>query len=75
MKIDPQKLYRPVDPEMQILGKQQTLANWRSKGQGPAFIRAGGRILYHGTDLITWIETNRIQPDQTGTRGNNRYER
>lgn len=26
--------------------KRQTLANWRSKGQGPSYQKIGGRVLY-----------------------------
>lgn len=28
------------------LVKRQTLANWRSKGQGPSYRKIGGRVLY-----------------------------
>lgn len=34
----------------------RTTARWRSEGNGPAFIRAGGRrILYRRADLERWL--------------------
>ncbi|MGA3887658.1 helix-turn-helix domain-containing protein [Ralstonia nicotianae] len=32
----------------------RTLANWRSAGTGPRFLRLGGRILYALNDLAAW---------------------
>jgi hypothetical protein len=32
----------------------RTLANWRYLGNGPAFCRIGGRILYPEEKLIEW---------------------
>lgn len=37
-----------------------TLANWRSRGDGPAFIRIGHNIRYLTSDLIAFREANRI---------------
>lgn len=34
----------------------RTLEAWRSAGKGPAYSRAGGRILYRGADLIRFLE-------------------
>lgn len=34
----------------------RTTARWRSDGNGPAFVRAGGRrILYRRSDLERWL--------------------
>lgn len=38
--------------------KVRTLANWRSAGVGPPFVKVGGRILYK-LDLIEAWETRR----------------
>jgi predicted DNA-binding transcriptional regulator AlpA len=36
--------------------KSRTTARWRVEGNGPAFIRAGGRrILYRRADLNEWL--------------------
>ncbi len=32
----------------------RTLANWRSSGVSPPFVKVGGRILYRRTDLLEW---------------------
>jgi hypothetical protein len=31
-----------------------TLQNWRVRGEGPPFIRLGGRVLYDRTALVDW---------------------
>lgn len=47
-----------------ILGIQRkTLAQWRSDGVGPPFVRLGGhggRIRYDLEDLKKWIEEGRV---------------
>jgi len=35
-----------------------TLADWRYRGSGPLFIRAGRRILYRRAALDAWLEAN-----------------
>ena len=32
----------------------RTLANWRSAGISPPFVKIGGRILYRFTDILEW---------------------
>jgi hypothetical protein len=32
-----------------------TLANWRVKGKGPAFVRVGGKICYRDEDIEAFI--------------------
>ena len=32
----------------------RTLANWRTNGDGPPFVKIGGRVLYRATDLDSW---------------------
>ena len=41
----------------------RTLANWRTQGIGPAFVRVGtphSRTLYR-LDLRTWLDANRVE--------------
>lgn len=33
---------------------ETTLANWRASGQGPAFLKAGGRVLYPIQAVLEW---------------------
>lgn len=35
-----------------------TLANWRSKGQGPAFSKFGSRVRYPLSKVIDWEKVN-----------------
>lgn len=42
----------------------RTLANWRTLGIGPAFVRVGAvhsRTLYRVDDLNTWLDNNRVE--------------
>lgn len=32
----------------------RTLANWRTGGDGPPFVKIGGRVLYRASDLDAW---------------------
>jgi hypothetical protein len=40
----------------------RTLAVWRGKGYGPAFVRIGGAVMYRLVDLQAFIERNRVVP-------------
>lgn len=44
-----------------------TLANWRSKGEGPAYSKFGSRVRYPIAKVIAWEEKN--------LRGDNDNER
>lgn len=38
----------------------RTLANWRSQGNGPAFTKIGGSIMYPLGKLIEWENLNTV---------------
>lgn len=38
----------------------RTLANWRYMGNGPAFSRLGGRVLYPEDKLLEWENRNTV---------------
>lgn len=38
----------------------RTLANWRSQGSGPPFVKIGGAILYPREKLFSWEESNTV---------------
>lgn len=42
---------------------ERTLANWRSTGQGPRFIKVGGRVMYCVKSVKDW-EQRRTSPDR-----------
>ncbi len=37
----------------------KTLARWAWAGKGPAFIKAGGKVLYDVADLNAWLDGQR----------------
>jgi hypothetical protein len=37
-----------------------TLKKWRVTGDGPAYVRAGSRIVYLIEDLDSWLRANRV---------------
>lgn len=38
--------------------KVLTLANWRSKGRGPAFVKFGSRVRYRLDQVVKWEAAN-----------------
>lgn len=40
---------------------EKTLANYRSRGTGPEFVKVGGRIFYFRDSLDRWIAEGRAQ--------------
>ena len=53
--------YLLSDPELDIIGDREKLAQWRHKGIGPAYYRLGRKIIYRGLDLNAWAEANRVE--------------
>lgn len=49
------------DPELNLIGDREKLAQWRHKGIGPAYYRLGRKIVYRGQDLNAWAEANRVE--------------
>jgi hypothetical protein len=41
---------------------EKTLANWRSLGIGPAYIKAEGGILYRWRDVEKWLASQLVTP-------------
>ena len=35
-----------------------TLANWRNKGRGPAYVKVGGRVVYPLDKVESWEQQN-----------------
>lgn len=54
------------DPELEIIGDRDKLAQWRHKMRGPAFYRLGRKIIYRGADLNAWVEAGRVDPAADG---------
>ncbi len=60
------RCYLLGDPDLDIIGDREKLAQWRHKMRGPAFYRLGREITYHGSDLNDWGEASRVDPALRG---------
>ena len=60
--FDENRHYLLDDPELDLIGNRDMLAQWRHKGKGPAYYKLGRKILYRGADLNAWVETQRVDP-------------
>ena len=60
----------PPDETSEKIGgtNPATLANWRSQGIGPPFVKIGGRVYYPEHLLDEWV-TSRIQYAGLADRG------
>lgn len=65
--FDPAVLYRPDAAEMAAIAKPSVLAVWRHRGSGPPFVKVGAGVRYAGADLISWLESRRVEPAANGT--------
>ena len=65
--IDQDRIFFPTDKELRVLGSIEKLAQWRHRNRGPAFIRIGRRIGYHGADLNAYLTSQRIDPNTVAT--------
>lgn len=58
--FEPNRNYVLGDPELDVLGDREKLAQWRHKHVGPPFYRLGRKIVYRGADLNAWAEARRV---------------
>jgi len=65
-KIVGQPLYVLGDPELELLGSREKLAQWRHKGRGPAYYKLGRKIVYSGSDLNGWVEKRKVEYSDVG---------
>lgn len=49
------------DPQLEVIGSKEKLAQWRHKGIGPAYYKLGRKIIYSGSDLNEWAEAQRVK--------------
>lgn len=50
------------DPELEIIGPRDKLAQWHHRNVGPPFLKFGKKVIYRGVDLNTWAESQRVDP-------------
>ena len=58
--FDSNRTYVLGDPELDLIGNRDKLAQWRHKGLGPAYYRLGRKIVYLGRDLNAWADAHRV---------------
>lgn len=63
--VDSERVWSPealADERLAGLVGTKSLALWRSRGEGPAFVRVGGRKLaYLESDVVAWLKSSRVQ--------------
>ena len=56
--------YLKPDEAGAILGvSPKTLANWRTGDYGPPWTRAGKVVRYLESDLVEWMESQKVRPN------------
>ena len=60
--FDPDKLYLTPDDALRTIAPASTMAHWRSEHRGPPYIKIGPKVAYKGSDLIAWLDAQRIEP-------------
>lgn len=63
--FEPNRTYHLGDPELDLLGSREKLAQWRYHNRGPAWVKLGRKVMYHGSDLNAWVNAHRIDPQNT----------
>jgi hypothetical protein len=61
----PDQLLTADEVAERIKKKTKTLANWRSQGIGPAYIKVEGGILYRARDVEKWLTSKVVHPSVT----------
>ena len=62
--FDSDRIFFIGDPVLEVIGSREKLAQWRHRNTGPAFMRIGRRIGYHGTDLNAYLAAQRTDPNE-----------
>lgn len=57
---DPDALLAEIHAADVLCISSRTLQAWRSRGEGPAFVRAGRAIRYRRRDLLAWMEAQTV---------------
>ncbi len=57
--VTPDKLAKSISRLFDSPMTTKTLANWRSAGKGPAFVKMGRRVRYDLREVNRWFEAQR----------------
>jgi predicted site-specific integrase-resolvase len=58
------KLWTPGKLAEYLELSEQTLANWRSQGCGPVWVKIGGQVRYRDKDIEAFISENTVSLGQ-----------
>ena len=61
-RFEDDRYYLTTDEELLLLGSPDSLAKQRSRGEGPAYVKLGRRVLYRGCDLNGYLDACLIKP-------------
>ena len=61
--FDNSRTYQLGDPELDVLGTREKLAQWRHRMVGPPWVKIGRKVAYLGTDLNNWLAAQRTDPN------------
>ena len=61
-RFDPDRYYKTDDPALAVIATRGTMSQWRHRGEGPRYVRLGGRVLYRGIDLNAWLDERIVEP-------------
>lgn len=53
------ELWKSPEAAERLKLSDSTLRKWRVSGQGPRFIKIGGRVLYDPADVQSWMDQRR----------------
>ena len=59
--FEPDRIYDDSDDELDLIAPRDKRAQWRHRRVGPAFLKFGRRVKYHGSDLNKWVMENRVE--------------
>jgi hypothetical protein len=64
-------LNEPLLPESdaadEIKVKKQTMAAWRNRGQGPAYVKVGKLVFYRPSHIREWLESRVVRPGRAAS--------
>jgi len=60
-KRRPRKLLTTEQAARALGRKKHTMENWRSLGEGPAFHKVGGRVLYNRQDVLNFLNDRKFE--------------
>jgi predicted DNA-binding transcriptional regulator AlpA len=62
---DPDRLLNELQAARLLGLSSRTLQAWRSRGAGPAYVRAGRAVRYRRSDLVGWTQTMTVASQDT----------